>query len=227
MNDQTENQATETTEATTSAETHAVPVNKFHARKSRIRERVAGKNVFKKYLEYYVPTLDQICDTLPAPDSWSEEKLEDDKESCVQRTPVYAAQHLQIIQDAIISEVLSIARRIDKGVGTQCTNWEELISHSAGGGTKYPALCKAFKELFAAWLVDADGGNFNETQGASILSYTNPEKLAVQVPERQARFAEVLNTFIATLEDEAIPFTSVINNIAAAMEAKEEDTSWD
>jgi len=196
---------------------------KFHEVQMRIAERKAGKNVFKCFLTYGIPTLDQVSPNLPAPDSWEGTEVTEGEETIVVNSPVYTSDTLQYVQDAIIQRLQGLARSRLSAGQEQCTTWNE-VAESGGAGTKYPVQLKAFREGFATWLQDVSP--YNEIQSAAIMSYTDTRRLLTQDDERKAKFAGVVSEYVESLGDKAVEIGSVISAINRAITTTQEDLDW-
>jgi hypothetical protein len=219
MTDQTENQ-TEAVEVSTATQT-GEPT--FHSVIMRINERVAGKNVFKKFLTYGIPTLDMVDSNLPKPDSWEEKELKEGEETAIISSPVYAADHLQYVQDSIIQRLQGLARSRDNAGMEPCTNWTE-VAESGGAGTKYPVQLKAFREGFATWLKEVS--TYSDVQAAAIMSYTDTKRLLMQDASKKEKFAGVVSQYVESLGDAASEVSSVIAAINRAITTEDEALDW-
>ena len=213
--------ATETTEATTAVEVQ------FNNAIMRIAERKGGKAIFKKFLPYGLPTLDQVFSPLPAPDSWKEEEVKEEIEgeedqSAIIRTPIYKDSTLEYLQAALTQRVQGLARSRDGAGQVPCMNWQEV--EESGSGTKYPIQLRDFKADFSIWLEKAT--ELTVKQQAAVLAFTDAKRLTLADDHRKERVAEFLNGFVASLGEKASDVMSVINTLNKALVTEVEDIDF-
>ncbi len=200
------NETTSTTANTEQADT-------FISSVMRIAERVNGKNEFKKFLSYGLPTLDQVIAGAPAPDKWDSETIKEGDEEAEVKTPVYESDILAFLQTALVQRVQGIARSRDNAGMDPSTNWAELLESS--GGNRYPAQLKAFKDGLAEFLAEQD--DLTDRQIGAILVYTDSRRLSEADPVRKERVGFWFNSFIEAIEDTS-EVKSVISSLTRALE---------
>lgn len=221
MNETTQSEAVD--QSSTSSSTSTSASASFHPVVMRINERKAGKNVFKKFLTYGLPTLDQVSPTLPAPDSWDATESKEGEQVATIAKPVYEDATLQYIQESLSQRIQGLARSRDGAGQEPCTNWAE-VAESGGTGTKYPVQLKAFREAFALWLKEVS--DYSEVQAAAIHSYTDTKRLMLQDTDRKNKFAGVVSEFLSALGDEASEFNVVVAAINRAIATEEVSLDW-
>ena len=211
---------TETTEATT------VTNEQFNEVIMRIAERKGGKAIFKKFLLYGLPTLDQVSGaTLPAPDSWKseeiKEEIEGEQDQIAILTPVYKDTILEYLQAALTQRVQGLARSRDGAGQVPCMNWQEV--EESGSGTKYPIQLRDFKLAFSLWLEKTE---LTVKQQAAVLAFTDAKRLTLADDHRKERVAVYLQDFVASLGEAASDVMSVINTLNKALITEVEDIDF-
>ena len=212
----------------TPTETTAVPAvsTQFNEAVMRIATRIGGKAVFKKFLPYGLPTLDQANEALPAPDSWEESKVTegegDEAITAIILTPVYKDSILDYLQSALTQRIQGLARSNDGAGRAACMNWTEV--EESGSGTKYPIQLRDFKALFSTWLEKKT--ELNEKQQAAVLAFTDAKRLTLADDHRKERVAIYLTDFVASLGEAASEVMSVINTLNRALSTEVEDIDF-
>jgi len=206
----------ENTPQVATVETTPTASDRFHAVKMRIAKRIEGKNTFVKFLTYGLPTLDMVIDGVPAPDSWNEETLKEGDIEEVLKSPSYANEQLDYLQQALLQRVQGIARTRDSSGMDVATNWSELLETT--GGVKYPVQLKQFKDGLAEYLVNDEENGLSAKQVASILIYTDTRRLQECEEHRKERVAHWFSKYIESLAEEAKgEIKSVIANLERAL----------
>ena len=211
-----------TTETT---ETSAVSTQ-FNEAIMRIATRIGGKAVFKKFLPYGLPTLDQVSGAqMPAPDKWEESEVKEgegeNEQVAVIRTPVYDDVTLDYLQAALTQRIQGLARSNDGAGRAACMNWLEV--EESGSGTKYPIQLRDFKALFSTWL---EATELTEKQQAAVLAFTDAKRLTLADDHRKERVAVYLTDFVASLGEAASEVMSVINTLNRALSTEVEDIDF-
>ena len=209
---------TETTETT-------VPSTQFNEAIMRIATRIGGKAVFKKFLPYGLPTLDQAFEVLPAPDSWENNEItEGEGEEAITATvstPVYEDSILDYLQSALTQRIQGLARSNDGAGRAVCMNWTEV--EESGSGTKYPIQLRDFKALFRTWL---EATELTEKQQAAVLAFTDAKRLTLADDHRKERVAVYLSEFVKSLGDGISEVMSVVNTLNRALKTEVDDIDF-
>ena len=212
-------------EPTTETTATSAISTQFNEATMRIATRIGGKAVFKKFLPYGLPTLDQAFEALPAPDSWEESEVTEgegeETQIAILRTPIYKDSILDYLQSALTQRIQGLARSNDGAGRAACMNWTEV--EESGSGTKYPIQLRDFKVLFSAWLESTE---LTEKQQAAVLAFTDAKRLTLADDHRKERVAVYLQNFVATLGEAANEVTSVINTLNRALETEVEDIDF-
>ena len=192
----------------------------------RIATRIGGKAVFKKFLPYGLPTLDQANETLPAPDSWDKSEVTegegDEAITATILTPVYKDSILDYLQAALTQRIQGLARSNDGAGRAACMNWTEV--EESGSGTKYPIQLRDFKALFSTWL--EKDTELTEKQQAAVLAFTDAKRLTLADEHRKVRVAVYLQDFVKSLGDGVSEVMSVVNTLNRALETEVEDIDF-
>lgn len=212
----------ENTETTTAP---SAVTTQFNEAVMRIATRIGGKAVFKKFLPYGLPTLDQANEALPAPDSWENNEVTegegDEAVTATVSTPVYKDSILDYLQSALTQRIQGLARSNDGAGRAACMNWTEV--EESGSGTKYPIQLRDFKALFSTWLEDT---KLTEKQQAAVLAFTDAKRLTLADDHRKERVAVYLSDFVASLGEAASEVMSVINTLNRALSTEVEDIDF-
>ncbi len=190
-----------------------------------ITDKKAGKRVFAKFLSYYLPTLDSVSDSFPAPDSFSERTLSEGDVEAVIVTPVYKDEALAYLQNALTQRIQGLARSRDAGGHNQCQNWNEIAESSSGGAGQYMAQLQAFKVEFIAYLEEYT--ELSEVQRAALVAYTRVGKLLDASQTKKERVAYYISDFVNNLgRVEVEAYESIINSLNRALETEVESVDF-
>ncbi len=197
------------------------PVESFNSSIMRIAEIKNGKSTFITFLEYGLPTLNQVLASFPAPDSWKEEELKEGEEVGIIKTPVYEDAKLDYLQNALTQRIQGIARGKYKAGMAPANDWVSLFETSGGG--RYMSQVKLFKDSLVSYLTE--NTELNPKQVAALATYTDVRKLGMAKTEKKARVGVWLNKFIDVIEDTS-EVANVIKNLRNAIDTDIEEVEF-
>lgn len=154
--------------------------------------------VFKRFLEYWVPTIATVAAGFPQPTKWAEQEVSDgtkDGESRTYAVPVYDDPQVQYLQDALTSAVIALAKNRDKSPdGEIPTSWEQILE----GASAFTEIYKLFRDGLVEWAIAK--GNTAE-QAAKLRDSFDTRKLPTYSNDYKAALVRVLDKFEGDLED--------------------------
>jgi len=178
--------------------------------------------VHKAFVEYGYPTLDQVAEGVPAPDSFKDEVVEGGGEKRAFKLPVYADQKLAYAQDAIIAACQTNARnRAKTDINDIPTDWVTLLE--SRDSSKFGTQLKELKEQFAIWLADSSG--LSESHAAVVLGLVDIRKLSGMDFAKRQKIGKLFQTFVDSGIDTS-SYTSALNSLVTVLTKEDEDLGF-
>ena len=183
-----------------------IPVN------ARVKKGRKTVTEFQSSFEAGIPTLHDINEGLPLPDSWAETVLPNEK---VDSVPVYDDPLLQYLQTALTSRIRSTQVSRHNAGTKPALCWKDIFESEAG--PKYMQLVKEARQLFREWLADA-----TDLPEAGIeqlaTSYFGGATLKGAKAEIKAKVDGYLREFEAACAEELEPYARVMELVRAGFE---------
>ena len=176
------------------------------------------KRVFFSMVPWNQPTLDSISDSLPAPDSWKEEKTEEGHSFSV---PIYEDSILDFVQGAVTSRAFGIAKTRFLSDNDVPVDWSTLLEST--GGSTFMTQKKVWKEGYSTFL---ESQSFSEKKQRPYLKYIDSKMILVLSDDKKAGVVQMLNAYEESMdEQEKAEVSSVLKSFsnALAVQAEEEE----
>ena len=191
-----------------------IPVN------ARVKKGRKTVTEFQSSFEAGIPTLHDINEGLPLPDSWAETVLPNEK---VDSVPVYDDPLLQYLQTALTSRIRSTQVSRHNAGTKPALCWKDIFESEAG--PKYMQLVKEARQLFREWLADA-----TDLPEAGIeqlaTSYFGGATLKGAKAEIKAKVDGYLREFEAACAEELEPYARVMELVRADLLHNPDEVSF-